>query len=145
MFKTEKGRVVFGGGGITPDIKIPSTYSSAYGYKLMMANLFFEYANDYATKHPDLRDGNFQQYIDSYQPSDDMLQDLVKLAESRKIPFDKAGFDKDKDFLALSIKAYLAQIYWNSRDNWYQVRARGDNQIQKALPLFDQARLIAGL
>jgi carboxyl-terminal processing protease len=144
VYKTEKGRLVYGGGAIMPDVKIASTYSSAYGYKLMMANLFFEFANSYAESHP-IESSDFPQYLSTYQPSAEMLQDLVKLAENRKIPFDKTGFERDKDFISLSVKAYLAQIHWNNRNNWYQVRARGDNQIQMALGLFDQARLIAGL
>lgn len=143
-FKTDKGRIVFGGGGITPDVKIPSTYTSSYGYKIMMANIFFEYASGYAAKHPD-HVADFHQFLDSYQPSEEMMQEFIKLAESRKVPFDKTGYEKDKDFIAQSIKAYLAQVYWNNRDNWYQVRARGDNQIQKSMGLFDQARSIAGL
>jgi carboxyl-terminal processing protease len=143
IFKTEKGRAVYGGGGITPDVKIPSTFTSAYGYRLMMANLFFEYASIYAVKHPESKT-DFQQFLNEYRPSDEMLQELVKLAEGRKIPFDQTGFERDKDFIAMSVKAYLAQIYWNDRTYWYQVRARGDNQIQKALGLFDRARLIAG-
>lgn len=73
-----------------------------------------------------------------------MIQDLVKLAGEKKIAFNQEGFNKDREYISLALKAELAQIFWNNRDYFYQVRAHGDNQIQEAAKLFDQARLIAG-
>ena len=144
VFHTEKGREVYGGGGITPDVKVASNYLSAYGARLLRGRLFFEYANRYCSDHPEFK-GNLEDFLHNYQPSEEMLQELVKLAEEKEIKFNQEGFDKDRDFIALMIKAEMAQIYWNNRRCYYQVRARGDDQIGEALTLFDRARAIAGL
>lgn len=121
-----------------------SNYWSAYGVRLQRDRLFLEYANQYCNKHPKVKD-NFQEFINDFQPSDEMLQELVKLAESKSIKFDKEGFEKDKQFITLRVKAEMAQIYWNNRDDYYQVLVRGDKQVTEAQKLFDQACLIAGL
>lgn len=144
VFYTAKGRVVYGGGGITPDVKVKSDYLTVYGAQLLRQRIFFEYANRYCSDHP-VPYADFQDYLKNYQVSEEMLQELIELATEKEIKFDQEGFDKDRDFIALATKAEMAQIYWNNRDYYYQVRAQKDRQIQKALTLFDQARDIAGL
>lgn len=144
VFTTAKGRKVLGGGGITPDVKINASTLTGYGFKLLSRRIFFEYADKFAAAHPEVK-ANFSDYLAKYQPSPEMIQELVKLAGEKGIKFNQENFDKDKDFIALALKAEMAQIYWNNRDYYYQVRAQGDNQIEEAATLFDQARLIAGL
>lgn len=144
IFATAKGRKVYGGGGITPDVKINSSFITGYSSQMLIRRIFFEYADKYAAAHLEMK-GDFTDYLANYQPSPEMIQDLVKLAEEKGIKFNQEAFDKDKDFMAVALKAELAQILWNSRDYYYQVRAQGDNQILEAATLFDQARLIAGL
>jgi carboxyl-terminal processing protease len=144
VFTTSKGRKVYGSGGITPDVKVASTYLTAYGARLLRERIFFEYADRYAAAHPELKK-DWESFLRNYQPTDRMMQELADLANSKGIEFKEESFKKDLDFFRLATKAELAQIYWNSRDYYYQVRALGDNQIVTALGLFDQARGIAGL
>lgn len=144
VFHTAKGRAVYGGGGITPDVKVAAGTLTSYGYQLLRQRVFFEYADKYAARHPELK-GTFADFLKNYQPSPEMIQELIKLAEEKKIAFSQEKFDKDKEFMATALKAELAQIYWNNRDYYYEVRAGGDNQIREAARLFDQAKSIAGL
>lgn len=144
VFHTESGRKVYGGGGVTPDMRVRSSYYSGYGARLMRDRLFFEYADKYCAQHPELR-SDFEDFLQDYQPDDDMLQELVKMAEDKGIAFDQKGFDHDRNYIALAVKAEMAQIYWNNRTCFYQVRASRDDQIKEALTQFDQARSIAGL
>jgi carboxyl-terminal processing protease len=144
IFHTMKGREVFGGGGITPDINVSSGYVSGYTAQLMRQRIFFEYANAFCGQHPDLK-GDVEDFIANYHASDVMLEELKNLAAEHDIATDEENFEKDRDFIALNIKAEMAQIYWNNRLHYYRIRAMEDQQIQKALTLFDQARKIAGL
>ena len=43
VYKTDLGRDVYGGGGITPDIKIPSQKLNTLEWNLKKSNLFFEF------------------------------------------------------------------------------------------------------
>lgn len=53
-FKTENGRAVYDGDGITPDIKISSSGPTLLQTALMQQNMFFEFANQYAAGHDSL-------------------------------------------------------------------------------------------
>src|SRR5213082_415567 len=54
QFKTDTGRVVYGGGGITPDVFVKPAQLSRTTQLLEVRSAIFNYAVDYAAKHPDL-------------------------------------------------------------------------------------------
>ena len=53
-FVTRNGRPVEGGGGITPDIVVASPTPGPLGTELWRQGSFFDFVNDYRTKHPNL-------------------------------------------------------------------------------------------
>ncbi|MFM2388390.1 MAG: hypothetical protein RL660_3147 [Bacteroidota bacterium] len=55
-FKTTKGRRVFDGGGVDPDIKTESFESNRVVSALFAEGLIFDYANKYATEHATISD-----------------------------------------------------------------------------------------
>lgn len=144
VFYTRSGRKVFGGGGIEPDVKIPAGYYTSYTPKLINKRLFFEYAAKYASEHPELS-ADFNSYLHNFQVSDEMLSELVKLAESKGIPLDKPNYEKDLPHIKTLLKAELAQNLFNGRLYYYQVRIHNDSQIGKVMELFPEARAIASM
>ena len=144
VFFTKAGRKVFGGGGIEPDVKLKSHYYTTYTPKLINKRLFFEYASKYASEHPELAD-DFDAFLNDFEISREMLDDLVKLAEEKDIPFEEENFNKDIYYLKSILKSELSQNLFNGRLYYYQVRIRNDRQVQEAIKLFPQAREIAAL
>ena len=55
-FKTRNGRTVYDGNGIAPDIKIKDKEPSLLETSLLRENLFFDFANQYASTHDSLRE-----------------------------------------------------------------------------------------
>ena len=51
-FKTTRGRTVFDGGGIDPDIKVDNADASAITQVLYLNGFIFDFATQYAFKHP---------------------------------------------------------------------------------------------
>jgi carboxyl-terminal processing protease len=51
-FATKKGRKVFDGGGIVPDIKMEQDTLCDLAYKLMQENIIFDFATKFAATHP---------------------------------------------------------------------------------------------
>ncbi len=51
-FATKKGRKVFDGGGIVPDVKLEQDTLCDLAYKLIQDNLIFDYATKFAAVHP---------------------------------------------------------------------------------------------
>jgi len=144
VYHTEKGRVVYGGGGITPDVKVPTSYLTSYSARLRNGRIFFEYANQYCADHSRPFE-DFEDFLREYTPTNEMIDEVVELATSHEIEFDQEAFDKDRWYILNAVKAEMAQIYWNNRIHFYRVRAKNDKQIEEALTLFDRAREIAGL
>ena len=55
-FKTSKGRKVYDGGGIDPDIKLPAQEASSITQALHVNGFIFEYATQYAFNHLTIQD-----------------------------------------------------------------------------------------
>jgi len=144
VYYTKAGRTVYGGGGIEPDVKLKTSYFTSYTPKLLNKRLFFELAADYAAKNPQWG-GDFTKFQREFQVSEDMLNQLVKLAAAKDIPFEKENYQKDLPYIKTLLKAEIAQNLYNGRLYYYQVRILSDEQVQEAVKLFPQAREIAAL
>ncbi len=99
-FKTKKGRVVYDGGGIQPDIHVETDLLSNLAVSLYTKNLIFDYATDYAAHHDTVLAANkfritdemyrqFTQFLqgkdfDYETESEAKLDDLIKLAKREK-------------------------------------------------------------
>src|SRR6185369_3522594 len=83
-FKTTKGRTVYGGGGIMPDVFVPRDTSDLTDYllELFNKNLNREYTLDYYTNNKSKLQGmTFEQYKSGFDVSDAMLKELVALGD----------------------------------------------------------------
>ncbi len=55
-FKTSKGRKVYDGGGIDPDVKLPAQEASSITQALHVSGFIFDYATQYAFSHSTIQD-----------------------------------------------------------------------------------------
>jgi carboxyl-terminal processing protease len=55
LFYTNGGRIVYGGGGIIPDIEVPGETWKPVEINLERKSMFFDFAVKYVAAHPDLR------------------------------------------------------------------------------------------
>lgn len=127
-FKTRKGRKVYDGGGISPDMAIDQGIPGNITISLFSKNLIFDYATQYAYLKPNvggiselkLTDRDYQDFLtflkgksyDYTTESDDQLEELIKTAKMEKY-FDaaesefealrkKLAHDKEKDLQTFS-------------------------------------------
>lgn len=56
-YKTKKGRTVYDGGGIQPDIELAESKNSAIAAGLISNNAIFNFATEYYYAHPNVKDG----------------------------------------------------------------------------------------
>jgi carboxyl-terminal processing protease len=140
-YKTSKGRTVFGGGGITPDYFVKLDTLTSYTVQLRRLNLFYEYVENYMMSNRKKIEGGYKGYNefrDNFKVDDNMLNDLKDLAKKRKVEFDNTAFNRDIDFIKISIKSQIARDLWGNEGN-YAVFVSNDDQVQKALTLFYEA------
>ena len=145
VFYTKAKRKVYGGGGIEPDVKLQSQYYTSFTTELLNRRLFFEYAGNYTSEHPELG-VNFDYFLHRFNVTDEILEQFVELAKSKdNMVFNQEEYEKDLPYIKNLIKAELAQNLFNGRLYYYQVRITGDAQIQQAVTLFPKAREIASM
>ena len=99
-FKTRKGRTVYDGGGVLPDIELDETKMSPITAALLKNDGIFDYATSYYYKNPNLGDkipvitdadyGSFKQYLKSNKISFDTeteiaLKNTLAAAKNEKI------------------------------------------------------------
>lgn len=144
-YKTGRGRVVYGGGGIMPDVFVPrdTTALSEYLSQLYNKNVLREYAlGYYKANQKGLQKMSFSNFNKSFRISDKMLQDIVKLAASSDIAYDAGQFNRSKEVIRNNAKAFIARsIFGNS--GFYPVLHESDAEFQQALKQLGPAQRLA--
>lgn len=80
-FKTKMGRIVYDGGGISPDVKIDPEELSQISIALLENNIIFDYANIFFNSNSTIN--GFNNVI----ISDKIFDEFVKFAESKKFTY----------------------------------------------------------
>jgi carboxyl-terminal processing protease len=147
-FKTGKGRLVYGGGGITPDYIIKSEEISGFTRDLLRNNIFYQYVLSYLDKNGnDLSakfNGDLYRFRDEFSITSGMMDDFINLAKSKSVEFNETEYKKDRDYIQTRLKAQIARNYWKN-EGWYSILLGIDNQMKKALTLFGEAKTLANL
>jgi len=135
-FKTVSGRVVYGGGGITPDIFVPidTSYRSSYLNKVFYKGL----VNDFAFSYADKNRASFSAYktaadfVKNYTPPQSLLNEFVEFAAKNDIPKNEAQLKKSSAYLTLQIKALIGRNLFDN-DAYYPVILKDDKVFIEAL------------
>ena len=151
-FKTEHGRTVYGGGGITPDYFIPrdSTWQTAYLVQLYGKNLIREFAMEYANDNrKKLEKLPFADFDRVATISDEQMAKLVKDATAEGVKFNEKEYNRSKNYIRTQIKALVARYVYQKgntggqNNEFFKVLGESDDTYQKALKLFDRADKLA--
>lgn len=140
-FKTMGGRTVFGGGGITPDYFVKLDTLTSFTVQLRRLNLFYEYVEKYMTANRKSIEATYSNYNDfnrKFEVDESMLRNLLSLAKDRKVEFNNDNYQRDLGFIKISIKSQIARDIWGNEGS-YAVFMSNDDQVQKALTLFNEA------
>jgi carboxyl-terminal processing protease len=128
-FSTDDGRPLSPGGGIRPDVEIPSRKLDPWLTFLNQTGLFTNYASEYLALHgPANR---------SFEPDDAMLQDFKEFVRRQGVRTPEEYWDKDQDYLKLRIKVELLSLV-SGLSRGEEAETKGDPQVQKAASLFSQ-------
>ena len=130
---TDSGRTVYGGGGITPDVKLPPLKSNKFQDSLLQHYAFFNFAKRYVVGHKITKD---------FEVDDVLLQDFRKFLDEEKIPFTEGELIENHDWLKSSIKSELFVDAFGQEEG-LKVRAETDPEVIKGLELLPQARALA--
>jgi len=95
-FKTTRGRIVYDGGGIDPDITIESAPPAMITQTLYRDGLLFDFATQYAYSHPTISGAK------SFVLTDQEYQEFVSWAKSKSITYESSLESELNDLIAVS-------------------------------------------
>jgi len=139
-YYTPGGRIVYGGGGVMPDVFIPidSTRFSDYYTDLVRKGVFNEFTMSYLDKNrTELLQSypGLDEFIASFEVTDEMFADFSENAEKLKVT--RSEEDKyyypDED-LKVQIKALLARNLWDT-NAYFKVISALDKELSTAIDL----------
>ena len=147
VFETEGGRVVYGGGGITPDYFVKAGKINDYSRDLLRNNVFYQYTLSYLNngdKIKSLYGTDLEKFNNEFEISEKEKQNFIEFAASKEVEFNEEDFIEDSEYILTRLKAQIARHFWKN-EGWYTVLLSVDDQLQKAVTLFDEARDLAHL
>jgi carboxyl-terminal processing protease len=95
-YYTRNGRTVFGGGGISPDIKVDRRRMNQYVMALWVQGHFFSFTVDYLAKYPEMELEN------GFHVTDQILKDFQLYLIEKEMDFQIEGEEELEDFLELA-------------------------------------------
>lgn len=138
---TPKGRIVYGGGGIMPDIYVPLENDSSHYFFNKMANsgILFQYAFDYADSHRKeiLSYGDVKNFNKKFVFTDEMFKELMRRTEDKKIIGNKADKAKARELAEPLFKAYVARDVFGD-EAFYVLYEPIDEILQEAIDYISQ-------
>ncbi|MBP6410254.1 MAG: S41 family peptidase [Pseudarcicella sp.] len=151
-YKTIGGRVVYGGGGISPDIFVPkdtSMYTTFYR-KLLVSGLIYSFCYNYSRlNESSLGRYSFKEYLKKFTCSDVLLGQFLDYAKHSQISFSQRDFDLSRPLIANNIKALIAKNIFKKKlqpgfnNEYLQIMNQSDLTFLKALENFDKADQLA--
>jgi carboxyl-terminal processing protease len=137
-FETLKNkRVVYGGGGIMPDIFVPMDTSVNYGYfnQLVRQNVIYSSVLDQLDQN---RDGyekkftSFETFSKNFEVGDEMVEKIMAEADKEKIEKDEKGVEFARPILKRQVKALIARDLFG-QSAFYQIINEDEDAVKEAL------------
>jgi carboxyl-terminal processing protease len=133
-FRTRKGRIVYGGGGIYPDVFVPldSTGGTFYLTELQFSGAFTAFAFDFV-KDKRTKWNSAEQFASSFTVDDALLKSFCRFSSNNyKVTFDENEFKKSKLLISKLIKAEIGRQIW-TEEGFYRVINPLDNEFKEAI------------
>ena len=130
--RTDQGRQVFGGGGITPDVVLEDQKLNDFQIALLRTHTAFAtYAQEYTLQHPDLAPG--------WEATDKILEDFRQFLLREKISFTEVDFIQNTEFIR---RFLIREVYVSAYDleEGEKVYYQKDPDVERALKLLPKAQ-----
>ena len=143
-YYTGQGRIVFGGGGITPDVFIPIDTSFSSAYFSSVRQQIPQFMSRWMENKNKAELGTaLPEFAKNYTVSDGMLEELVAYAEKQGVKRSPAELAKCRAELKLQLKARLAKTLFGD-EGLYKILNEDDPAVEKALQVLKSGQPVAG-
>ncbi len=139
-FYTPEGKIVYGGGGIMPDLFIPldTNNGTPYLYELRYKGIIQSFALNYVDKRREALNKKYKDAIDfknNFDISDDLFNSIIKFAEENEIERNLSQIITSKKLISRGLKASISRNLFNDF-GYYVIINETDKTVQKAVNSF---------
>ena len=135
-------RVVYGGGGVMPDVFIPLDTSKYYAYynKLSQKNVVYTGVLDIMDTNRDVfkqKYSDFKTFNLKYEVSDEMIGKIIAAGDKEGVKGDEKSIEFARPLMKRQMKALIARDLF-SVSHYFQVMNGDDSTIRKAMEVLTQ-------
>jgi carboxyl-terminal processing protease len=130
---TDSGRPVYGGDGITPDVKIANPKDNRFRDSLALHYVFFNFAQDYLQHH---------QMARGFTVDEQVMQDFRSFLKKNNVDYTEQDLAANSDWVKSNIKTEIFTDAFGLEQG-LQAQAQADPEVVKAIQLIPQARELA--
>jgi carboxyl-terminal processing protease len=130
---SDSGRIVYGGGGITPDVPVSLPRMNDFQAAVLgepMYPLFF-FVQNYLVKNPSVEK--------TFEVSNAMLADFKKYLTDQRVEFSDKEFEENKEFVRIRIQSEVLLSRFGPAEATKSLN-EGDVQLLKAIELLPEAK-----
>lgn len=145
VFETTNGRKVYGGGGIIPDVFVPSDTSGITSYYINVVNaglpqkFAFKYADINREALKKMKD--YKELLQRLPSNDALLSDFVSYASQNGVPARWYYINLSRNLLLIQLKALIARdAFGNSA--FYPIYNNKDKNIEAAIKAFKKNKAV---
>lgn len=140
----KKQRIVYGGGGIFPDVFVPmdTTSYSDFHRKVITSGVFNQYMLSYTDSHrEELKKAypDFETFNSNFAVDNELFDGLVQAAAKDSIVFDDEEFEVSRNYLNIQIKSIVARDLFEASD-YYRIINQLNEIYLKAIEVMDNKR-----
>lgn len=139
-YKTPGGKIVYGGGGIMPDIYIPykAEFISDYYRKIISKDILRDFCFDYADKNRNQlkKYGSAEKFVSSFIISNGLFEEFIAYAESKGVARDNEGIKSAENALKSLIKGSIGRNIFDD-PAFYPVILHADIMFKKAMQVLE--------
>lgn len=144
-FRTANERIVFGGGGITPDFFISQDSLSSFSYSLIRKNVFYEFIRPFMDQNKEKIKSGFpdlDSFCNNYSITDSLFEIFVSDIEEQGIQINENELNSDKLWIKNYLKATISRQIWGNL-GFYKVNSQTDRVLKNAQQLISNEILVS--
>ena len=134
IYYTSKGRKVYGGGGINPDIEIEQSRLTNLGVELRRKNAFFNFSVNYMIDHEDEITNNFR-------IGDKLFKEFLQFAKKEGIEFEQSEVDSTYSWIENQLNSNIIGRKFGDIEQ-YKIAIHEDTQLQETFKIFDKYKTL---
>ena len=141
IYKTPEGKIVYGGGGITPDVFVPidtarvNSFLNKVFYSGAINTFAFEYADKNRAKLKAY--ASSKNYIEQFEVDKAVLEEFYAYCAKQNLILGKISKEKTSEALKPYLKAFIGRDVFD-KDAYYPIINKKDKCIIKAIEILSK-------